>query len=81
MTGFPLKEDRKAKETSMFFTRYFSYETRHELSFSCHVEDLIMICIFELRILVVFLVSTFYAFVYVSDCTKTEVIPARFLAS
>jgi hypothetical protein len=27
MTGFPLKEDRKAKETSKILTRYFRYET------------------------------------------------------
>jgi hypothetical protein len=54
---------------------------KHELPFSCHAEDLITFCICELRILVVFLISKFYSFVYVTECPEREVIPARFLAS
>ena len=82
MTGFPQKEGEKTlKKCPNFSPGTSAMILKHELPLSCHAEDPIMFCIFELLTLVVLLISTFYSFVYITDCIDRKVIPARFLAS
>lgn len=63
MTGFPPKEDRKAKETSMFLTRYFRYETQTWIAFLLSYGGSHYVMHIWISFLGLLLISTFCSFV------------------